>query len=97
MDQENPVAENFRYIAYRSTFCLLIKTGSAEWKTRATVARLLKRRIILPNCCVLKIRNAYPDPQGNYRGFIDESKETIEDTYDEQGVLEETNDKKLVL
>ena len=55
--------ECYRYIAYRATFCLLMKSGSLQWRNRASIGRLLKKRIMLPNCCVNKIRETFPDPQ----------------------------------
>ena len=55
--------ECYRYIAYRATFCLLMKSRSLQWRNRASIGRLLKKRIMLPNCCVNKIRETFPDPQ----------------------------------
>ena len=36
-----------------------------------------KKRIVIPSCCVLEIRRAYPSPQNKYTGFIPSKRLTI--------------------
>jgi hypothetical protein len=50
--------ENYRYIAYRNAFFLL------HGRTRAKM-----NRCPLPSCMVMKIREAYPDPNNQYTGY----------------------------
>ncbi|GLD47922.1 P2X purinoceptor 7-like protein [Lates japonicus] len=38
-----------------------------EWKYESLGSR---NREVIPSCCVWKIRNCFPDPQGQYTGFI---------------------------
>ena len=47
---------------------------------------------MLPNCCILKIRTAYQDLQGNYRGFIEG---TDKDRCDEPDALNQREDSSL--
>jgi hypothetical protein len=50
--------ENYRYIAYRNLFFLLYGRKRPRMS-----------RSPLPSCIVLKIREAYPDPENMYTGY----------------------------
>lgn len=57
-DKNQLKPENYRYIAYRNLFFML------HGRTRAKMTRSP-----LPSCMVLKIREAFPDPNNQYTGF----------------------------
>ena len=57
-DKNQLKPENFRYIAYRNVFFLL------NGRTRAKMSRAP-----LPSCIIMKIREAFPDPNNQYTGF----------------------------
>uniref|UniRef100_A0A8C5B0V5 P2X purinoreceptor 7 intracellular domain-containing protein n=1 Tax=Gadus morhua TaxID=8049 RepID=A0A8C5B0V5_GADMO len=50
--------KQFRYAAYREF---------VVWQYGAMGAG---NRVVLPSCCVWKIRDRFPDPHGQYKGFI---------------------------
>ncbi|XP_063049117.1 uncharacterized protein LOC134443131 [Engraulis encrasicolus] len=55
-DREN--TRQFRHAAYRQYIA---------W-TRGTLGA--GRRVVIPSCCVWAIRDRFPDPDGQYRGFV---------------------------
>ncbi len=57
-DRNQLKPENFRFVAYRNLFFAI------NGRTRVKMSRRP-----LPSCVVLKIREAYPDPQNKYTGF----------------------------
>jgi hypothetical protein len=50
--------ENYRFVAYRNIFFLVYG------RTKAKMSRMP-----LPSCLVIKIRNIFPDPDNQYKGF----------------------------
>jgi hypothetical protein len=50
--------ENFRFVAYRNLFFLVYGRTKAK-----------QSRMPLPHCLVLRVRDAYPDPNSMYTGF----------------------------
>jgi hypothetical protein len=57
-DKNQLKPENFRFVAYRNVFFIVYG------RTKKKMSRLP-----LPSCAVIRIRNAYPDPQNSYSGF----------------------------
>jgi hypothetical protein len=57
-DKNQQKPENYRFIAYRNVFFIIYG------RTKAKMSRLP-----IPSCVVMRIREAYPDPENIYTGF----------------------------
>lgn len=57
-DHSKIVTKSFRFVAYRNLFFLVYG------RTRAKMSRRP-----IPSCLMMKVRLAYPDPDGSYTGF----------------------------
>ena len=65
---------------YRRDMIMGIEDDDENWRIRHAAYRQFVlwvhgklgegNRRVVPSCCVWKIRDTYPDPNGNYTGYI---------------------------